>query len=186
MGLRLDREDVTLGALVVGKMGVLDTTFTATGYNTTPPLPGLDWGVLPSGATGQLLAVNADGSLGWSTSSTVTSQTQNYVFAAPSGSSGLPIFRALVATDIPASLTSINTATGYTNSIGGALVAGTILQVYSAAAGNIALAVRGAGSQTGDLQQWQNSTPSVVSSIHADGSMNLPVIADGSAVNSSL
>jgi hypothetical protein len=40
--------------------------------------------------------------------SSVTSQTQNYVLAAPNGSPGSPTFRALVAADIP-------TLTGYIN-----------------------------------------------------------------------
>ena len=46
--------------------------------------------------------------------------------------------------------------------------------------------VQGAASQSGDLQQWTNSTPTVLTRVRADGSIALPTIADASAVNSSL
>ena len=62
MGLKFNREDVQLGAIPVG-MYPTDTT-------TTPaplalPNRAVDWGVLPSGSSGQVLTVNADGSIGW-------------------------------------------------------------------------------------------------------------------------
>ena len=62
MGLKFNREDVTLGAIPVGQY--------PTDTSTTPPPTGLphravDWGVLPSGAATQVLTVNADGSIGW-------------------------------------------------------------------------------------------------------------------------
>ena len=62
MGLKFNREDVQLGAIPVG-MYPTDTT-------TTPaplalPNRAVDWGVLPSGSSGQVLTVDADGSIGW-------------------------------------------------------------------------------------------------------------------------
>ena len=62
MGLKFNREDVTLGAIPVGQY--------PTDTSTTPPPTGLphravDWGVLPSGPPGDVLTVNADGSIGW-------------------------------------------------------------------------------------------------------------------------
>ena len=69
MGLKFNREDVTLGAIPVGQY--------PTDTSTTPPPTGLphravDWGVLPSGAATQVLTVNADGSIGWSPPSPIT------------------------------------------------------------------------------------------------------------------
>ncbi len=65
MGARLNREDVTLGAILVGKY---PTDTTTTPAPTGLPNRALDWGVLPSGAANQVLSVNADGSIGWSSS----------------------------------------------------------------------------------------------------------------------
>lgn len=74
MGLRFNREDARLGAIPVGSY--------VTSTSTTPAPTGLpnhaiDWEVLPSGTVGQVLTVNADGSIAWSStgSGSVTSVT---------------------------------------------------------------------------------------------------------------
>ena len=84
MGSKFNREDVSLGAIPVG-MYPTDTT-------TTPaplalPNRAVDWGVLPSGSSGQVLTVNADGSIGWAAggggltvgTTTIASGTNNAV-----------------------------------------------------------------------------------------------------------
>ena len=64
MGLRFNREDAQLGAI--------PAVVYVTNTSTTPAPPDLpnravDWGVLAPGTSGQVLTVNADGSIGWST-----------------------------------------------------------------------------------------------------------------------
>lgn len=59
-----------------------------------------------AGTTNGLLKANGAGLVSAATAGTdylapFTTQTQNFVFAAPSGSNGLPSFRTLAATDIP-------------------------------------------------------------------------------------
>ena len=84
MAAKFNREDVQLGAIPVG-MYPTDTT-------TTPaplalPNRALDWGVLPSGSSGQVLTVNANGSIGWAAggggltvgTTTIASGTNNAV-----------------------------------------------------------------------------------------------------------
>jgi hypothetical protein len=67
MAAKLNREDVSLGALVAGR--------TPTDTSTTMPAPtglvsrAVDWEVLPSGASGQVLTTNADGSIAWAAAS---------------------------------------------------------------------------------------------------------------------
>jgi trimeric autotransporter adhesin len=75
MGAKFNREDVSLGAIPVGLIPT-DTTSTAT--PTGLPNRAVDWGVLPSGASGQVLSVNADGSIGWGSAGS----------GAPGGTSG--------------------------------------------------------------------------------------------------
>ena len=64
MGARFNRQDVVLGALPVGTPmpeDVIDEILASEGLPNEP----FDWDVLPPGTTGQVLTVNADGSLGW-------------------------------------------------------------------------------------------------------------------------
>jgi hypothetical protein len=62
-------------------------------------------------------------------------------------------------------------ATGnYLNSFGGATLANTILAVRPGAS-NIGLVVRGAASQTANLQEWQDSTGATLTRIASDGSL---------------
>ena len=63
-GRRFNRQDVVLGALLVGTPvpeDVIDVILASEGLPNDP----FDWEVLPPGTTGQVLTVNADGSLGW-------------------------------------------------------------------------------------------------------------------------
>ncbi len=62
MGLKFNREDVSLGAIPVG---MIPTDTTSTPAPTGVPNRAVDWGVLPSGQAGYVLTVNADGSIGW-------------------------------------------------------------------------------------------------------------------------
>ena len=70
------------------------------------------------------------------------------------------------------------------------LAAGTqpagAMHIVSAGTSTPGLVVDGLSSQTADLQEWRNSTPTVLTRIRADGSIALPTLADSSAVNSSL
>ena len=55
----LDRKNVALGAIPVGKVMSLSSAFTTTPYNTVPPAPGLEWGTLAAGADGYVLTCSA-------------------------------------------------------------------------------------------------------------------------------
>jgi hypothetical protein len=48
---------------------------------------------------------------------------------------------------------------------------GTTVTVLSSGAANPVLFVRGAAAQTGDLQRWQDSTPSTLASVSSDGTI---------------
>ena len=64
---------------------------------------------------------------------------------------------------------AIVSTSGNANSFGGNFIAGVILSVYTNnAVGQI---IRGAGSQTNDLQQWQNSAGTVLSKVDSTGAM---------------
>jgi len=72
MAAKFNREDVTLGALVAGRI--------PTNSSSTPVPTGLvsravDWEVLPSGTSNQVLTTNADGSIGWNFFSSITGTT---------------------------------------------------------------------------------------------------------------
>ena len=87
-------------------------------------------------------------------SATLASQTANYVFAAPNGAAGAPAFRALVAADLPASLTSSTTGTaagvssfGTSSTRGGsAALNATNTSSYNTAFGSSALLGNNGGS----------------------------------------
>ena len=55
----LDRNTVAHGALPVGKVMSLSSEFTTTSYNTVPPVPGLEWGVLKASTDGYVLTCSA-------------------------------------------------------------------------------------------------------------------------------
>lgn len=59
MGLRFNREDATHGALIVGKVQSLESAFKTTAYNTVPPIPGMDWGLLAASTDGYVLTCSA-------------------------------------------------------------------------------------------------------------------------------
>jgi hypothetical protein len=63
----------------------------------------VDWEVLPSGTSGQVLTTKADGSIGWSINAALAAESANLVLAGPaSGAAAVPTFRALTAADVPA------------------------------------------------------------------------------------
>lgn len=51
----LDRKNVSHGAIPVGKVMSLSSTFTTTPHNTVSPAPGLEWGSLAVGTDGYVL-----------------------------------------------------------------------------------------------------------------------------------
>lgn len=54
--------------------------------------------------------------------------------------------------------------------VGGASAAGTAeLTVYPSAAANLGVVVRGATSQSGNLQEWQNSSGGILASVNSSG-----------------
>jgi len=54
--------------------------------------------------------------------------------------------------------------------VGSALTSGAMAQITNTTAGDIAFVVKGAASQTGNLQQWQNSAGTVLAYVAGDGS----------------
>jgi hypothetical protein len=87
----------------------LDITRGGTGTAlTSPPDGGIVYSdgnslqVSSAGSTGQVLTSNGTNAPSWSSiGGAFGSQTANYFFAAPNGSSGSPTFRAIVPADIP-------------------------------------------------------------------------------------
>jgi hypothetical protein len=67
------------------------------------------------------------------------------------------------------STTSISATGNFTNSFGGAVVAGQIVTVNTASASNIGLAVKGAASQKADSLQYQTSAGAVLGGANAFG-----------------
>ena len=66
MGAKFNRQDVVLGAIPVG-VPIAEDVFTTTPTPRDLPNEAYDWDVLPPGTTGQVLTVNADTSIGWTT-----------------------------------------------------------------------------------------------------------------------
>lgn len=60
-------------------------------------------------------------------------------------------------------------ATGNSNGIGGTAINNTTLGVFTTADSHVGLAVRGTASQTANLQEWQNSSGTVIASVNASG-----------------
>lgn len=133
-------------------------TIRFTGANNTPTtLRVLDDGTISfEGSAGQLFSIS-DGLSG-------TIFSVNDI-------SGIPSIEVL-----DTGLVKLNQYNGQTV-IGGASAAGTAeLTVYPSAAANLGLVIRGAASQSGNLQEWQNSSGTVLSYIRNDG---LPVSTVG-------
>lgn len=72
------------------------------------------------------------------------------------------------------------------SSFGGSQINSTILSVHANAAGNTPLRVRGAASQTANLQEWQDSAGSVVSSITVAGDHASSGVVTGSVLRSNV
>lgn len=53
-------------------------------------------------------------------------------------------------------------------------IAGTTLGIYTATASNIGLIIRGAASQSANLQEWQNSSGTILSKIDVSGNITAP------------
>ena len=66
MGAKFNRQDVVLGALPVGTRAIEDV-FNEIAASWNLPNEPFDWDVLPPGTAGQVLTVNADTSIGWTT-----------------------------------------------------------------------------------------------------------------------
>jgi hypothetical protein len=150
--------------------GVSSGTFTKVTVNTT--------GRITTGASAQLASAdfanqgttttvlhgNAAGNPSWAsvTGSDFASQTQNFVFAAPSGGNGTPSFRALVAGDIPSlsatyvdltntqSISGQKTFSNASNSFSGSGAGLTSLSAGNISTGTLAVARGGTGLSSGN------------------------------------
>jgi hypothetical protein len=110
----LDRKNVSHGAIPVGKVMLLESTFKTTPHNTVSPAPGLEWGTLAIGTDGYVLTCSAAAAEGVAWTSVVTTsapQTANIVMAGPAtGAAAAPTFRALVTADLPAVISGTSVA----------------------------------------------------------------------------
>jgi hypothetical protein len=70
-------------------------------------------------------------------------------------------------------ITSTSALIGLTSQLGNATNYGSILSLNTASAANIGMIIRGVASQTGDLQQWQNSAGSNVATLSAGGALTI-------------
>ncbi len=70
--------------------------------------------------------------------------------------------------------------------INGNEITGNILTVYAGAPTNVGSVIRAAVSQTANLQEWQNSAGTVLSSVAANGNISVPDQAYGAGWNGSL
>jgi hypothetical protein len=66
----------------------------------------------------------------------------------------------------------INATGNYTNSFGGTAISNVILAIKPLAS-NIGLVVRGASSQTANLQEWQNSSGTVLAKVTSTGMLDI-------------
>lgn len=100
----LNRENVSHGALVVGKQMPAQTGAPIQSVNA--PTPGLDWDALPASTDGYVLVCQASAAEGvaWvsPSSASLPSGSANEVIATPNGLSGASSLRTLVAADLPA------------------------------------------------------------------------------------
>ena len=116
MGLRFNREDATHGALIVGKVQSLESAFKTTAYNTVPPIPGMDWGLLAASTDGYVLTCSAAAAEGvaWAAPAVPTALS---TFTATAGafSGGIAAWGATLPSAQPA---TTGTVTGYTTGTG--------------------------------------------------------------------
>jgi hypothetical protein len=103
---------------------------------------------------------------GFVAGSTVIGASFNYGFFGDMAASGSSRF------NFYANGTAPNYFAGRTG-IGGALSSGAMAGVFNTTAGDVGFIVRGAASQTGDLQQWQNSAGTVLAEVTAAGGFEL-------------
>ena len=199
MGAKFNREDVSLGAIPCGRY---PTEATSTPAPTGLPNRDLDWGVLPSGLTGQVLTVNAGGSIGWSptgasgitagpiTATSAVDQVQMVVQANSTQTRHLEDWRnsadsPLAYIDAAGGLTCNNIVTGVgASSMGGSAVAGTLLTVNTSAAGAKGLVVQGASAQTANLQEWQASGGARVAFVDSAGNLGSASVVVGANASS--
>jgi hypothetical protein len=102
-----------------------------------------------------------------------TSQTANYFFAAPNGSSGTPLFRAIAAGDLPASISITSITFGNSTTAGSAVPTGTTPSFTAPFAGTIISATLtgtlSAGNCSVVIDVWKMSgaIPTVTNTITA-------------------
>jgi hypothetical protein len=159
MGAKFNREDVTLGAIVAGRIPTDSST-------ATPPPTGLvsravDWEVLPSGSSGQVLTVNADGSISWQTSTVLSNPMTTAGDTIYGGASGVAARLAIGTATQVLTVNSGATAPQWSNPTPMTTAGDTI---YGGAAGvTTRLAIGTAGqvltvNSGATAPQWANST----------------------------
>jgi hypothetical protein len=101
------------------------------------------------------------------------------LFMSNNGSSDIAVFSGTAGTTQIVAGGSIRQNANMNNGFGGGTLASTIISVATFAATNIGLVVRGVASQTADLQQWRNSSGTVLASIAPSGYLTVPGIISG-------
>lgn len=118
MGARFNREDVSLGAIMVG-MKPIDTTTTPA--STGLPNRAFDWGTLPSGTTGQVLTVQAVGSIAWAAPA-VPAALGSFTATAGAFSGGIAAWGKTLPSAQPS---TTGTTTGFAAGTGTTVVSGS-------------------------------------------------------------
>jgi hypothetical protein len=117
---------------------------------------------------------------GFVVSSTLTSATNNYGFQGQLGASGSANWN-FYANGTAANYFAGQTTVGSTSLT---LGSGSVAQqfgVVSSAATSVGVVVRGAASQTANLQEWQNSAGTVLANVTASGTLRVPALSNPAA-----
>jgi hypothetical protein len=116
--------------------------------------------VVPSASAGSGSTITSQ--FGFNVASTMTGATNNYGFF---GDIGVGTGRW----NLYMGGTAANYMAGRLG-VGATLTTGSMAQITNTTAGDIVFIVKGAASQTGNLEQWQNSAGTVLEYVAADGS----------------